>query len=146
MRYDTTEKTLQAKVVQMARLAGWKVTHQRGVPIRRKDGTVRHATPLTGDEGYPDLFLARDGIHLWVELKTEKGQASPAQIEWFDELVGTHSRLDDWRSRGEVPDGWADHRVGGWTPAADAGDWFRMVVLVRPRHFDWLVEQLQRRR
>jgi hypothetical protein len=40
-----------------------------------------------GDPGFPDLVLAKHGRLYFFELKTEKGQLSPAQAAWFQELV-----------------------------------------------------------
>jgi hypothetical protein len=36
--------------------------------------------------GFTDLVLAKNGIIWFIELKSDKGQMSPAQLEWEDAL------------------------------------------------------------
>jgi len=69
-----SEKTLSQRVVERARARGWKVARW---PAWRATGT---------DPGVPDLLLARGGVVIFAELKTQKGTLSPAQGDWFNEL------------------------------------------------------------
>lgn len=66
-----TENELKGLVVQLARQCGWAVYH---VPQAR--------IPNGGGRGYPDLTLARDGEHLWLELKQDKTQPTTEQLGW----------------------------------------------------------------
>lgn len=88
-----SEAELQAAVIRLAHDLGWRVSHSR--PAMRADGQWR--TPIQGDRGAPDLLLARAGVVLCVELKTERGQPTPAQVLWAQEIGYAHYRL--WRPR-----------------------------------------------
>jgi hypothetical protein len=90
-----SEADWQRRVVDFARLAGWRVVHIRAAKV----GT-RHMTPYDGDTGLPDLVLARAGRVLLAELKAEKGGMRPGQAEWLA-AAGEHGRL--WR-----PSHWDD--------------------------------------
>ena len=141
----TERKDLQPAVVAAAMRLGWLVQHSRNTTITRKDGTVRHATAITGHTGYPDLTLARNGRIAFLELKSEKaGPPSHEQVTWLAELCGGDipPNRELWRSRGEVPDGAAFHLLGGWTPLEHTGDWRTIVAVIRPRHYEWLIRLL----
>lgn len=90
-RYVTymTETQFAGAVMDLARLGGWKAVHFR--PARTKDGW---RTAMTGDQGFVDLVLARDGEVLHVELKAEHGRLGKGQPEWAAALGPTY-RL--WR-------------------------------------------------
>lgn len=51
---------------------------------------------MQGHEGFPDLVLARDGVVIFAELKTDKGRLGPGQKEWAEE-IGAQYRL--WRPK-----------------------------------------------
>ncbi len=68
-----TEKQLQAQVVQLARLTGWRCYHTHD---------SRRSTP-----GFPDLVLVRPPRCLFVELKTLSGRLRPAQAAWLEALA-----------------------------------------------------------
>ena len=87
-----SEAQLTDTVVELARFHRWKVVHF--LPARVRPGRWR--TALQGDIGSPDLLLARDGVVLLVELKTERGVLMSAQKEW-GEAIGAQYRL--WRPR-----------------------------------------------
>lgn len=76
-----SEREFQAAVVEVARLAGWRVHHCR--PARTATGW---RTPIEGDAGYPDLTLVRDGQLLFLELKTTRGRVRPEQDAWLSAL------------------------------------------------------------
>jgi hypothetical protein len=84
-----TEQQLTDTVVELAKFHGWKVVHFLPAKLRGK-----WRTPVQGDIGSPDLLLARRGVVLLVELKTEKGRVMPAQNEWAA-AIGAIYRL--WR-------------------------------------------------
>lgn len=95
-----SEADLQAQVIDLAHLTGWRTAHFRAGMTQ----SGRWVTPVAGDGvGWPDLFLARprDGRLLAVELKSARGRPTPEQLDWLDTLrrcgVETHLwRPDDW--------------------------------------------------
>lgn len=64
-----SEADFQATVIEMARTLGWRVYHTHD--SRRSD------------PGFPDLCMVRRGTLRFMELKSEKGQITPAQAEWL---------------------------------------------------------------
>ena len=77
-----TEADFQRLLVELAQLRGWKVQHTR--PAQNSRG--RWSTPIQGDAGFPDLVLARNGVVIVLELKSEKGRLSASQREWLEAL------------------------------------------------------------
>lgn len=83
-----TEDEFLSAVVELAQWKGWLVHHSR--PARMKDGRWR--TPVQGDNGFPDLVLARStprlggNIVILSELKAQRGRLSAAQEEWLTAL------------------------------------------------------------
>jgi hypothetical protein len=84
-----TEGQLQQTLIEAARLYGWRVNHIR--PARTEQGW---RTPVQGDVGFPDLVLARGGVVLFRELKSDRGRIGPGQAEWA-EAIGDAYRI--WR-------------------------------------------------
>lgn len=80
-----TEKELQAAVIEIARLRGWKHYHpfdsRRSVP------------------GWPDLFMIhpRTGEIVVAELKATKGRVSHAQQDWIDTFAVAGVVVHVWR-------------------------------------------------
>ncbi len=74
------EADFQKRVMDTAKLHGWKRVHIRAAPQRRGQ---RWTVPYEGDTGLPDLILARDGVVLLVELKAETTPWQPGQREWL---------------------------------------------------------------
>lgn len=91
-----SEDDFQTRIIQYAKLNGWKITHFRTV----KMPSGRWATPLQGDAGFPDLALARNGVVILAELKSQKGDVSPEQAEWLAAIgpTGRVWRPSDWES------------------------------------------------
>lgn len=87
-----SEDDFKSRVIETARLNGWRVHHSR--PARLPNG--KWVTPLQGDAGLPDLVLARNGVVLLAELKTDTGSVTPEQRKWLA-AAGPHGRL--WRPR-----------------------------------------------
>ena len=93
-----TEKQFQSAVIQYARLRGW--TH-----IYHTHDS-RHSPA-----GFPDLILLRKmeggAVEMVVaELKTDKGKATEAQMDWlvqFDRILCEEITVRLWR-----PSDWAD--------------------------------------
>lgn len=72
-----TEAELRAQVVKLAHALGWRVFSLPAIKTLR---------PVKDAVGYPDLTLARQHRAIWIELKTEKGELSVAQMNWMHEL------------------------------------------------------------
>lgn len=91
-----SEDDFQTRVIQTAKLNGWRVTHFRAVRLP----SGRWGVPLQGDAGFPDLALARAGVVILAELKksrTEKPR--PGQVEWLQAIGPEVGRLwspEDW--------------------------------------------------
>jgi hypothetical protein len=90
-----SEATFQRWVISTARRNSWLVHH---VHDSRKEewGT---------DAGFPDLVLARGGRVLFVELKTNRGRPSTAQLKWWSELPNESDgdqQLYVWRPTDEA--------------------------------------------
>lgn len=83
MSRNAPEKILQDKVIQLARMNGFRVQHSR--PVQQKDG--RWLTAIQGDAGFPDLVLAHPtrGV-LFLELKSDAGVLAPGQVAWRQAL------------------------------------------------------------
>lgn len=88
-RSRMSEASFTETVIQLAKFYGWMVTHFR--PAWTESGW---RTPLSGHKGFPDLVLARNGVVLIVELKTQKGRTTKEQQRWA-EAIGEQYRL--WR-------------------------------------------------
>jgi hypothetical protein len=84
-----TEDDLLSAVIDLARWRRWRVTHFR--PCKTEKGW---RTPLQGDPGWVDLALARNGVVILAELKSEKGKLGEGQPEWAA-AIGAQYRL--WR-------------------------------------------------
>lgn len=83
-----SEKDFQRAIIDTAIRNGWLYYHTRD---SRKSPA-----------GFPDLVLVRERV-LWLEVKTETGQASASQLDWRDALLaaGQDYRLvrpSDWQS------------------------------------------------
>lgn len=84
-----TERDFQVQVEQLARISQWFV-HKTWLSMRSPDG-------------WPDLFLLRGERAIVWEIKTEKGRATPAQMDWLaalDKVPGIEARIvkpSDWQ-------------------------------------------------
>lgn len=87
-----SEADFESRVIKTAKTYGWMVCHY--VPAVRQSGNW--STPVKGDRGCPDLILARRGVVLLVELKTNSGTTSPDQRKWLAALDGYG---DVWRPK-----------------------------------------------
>jgi hypothetical protein len=82
-----TEAELQAAIVELAQLLGWRVYHTHD---------SRHSAA-----GFPDLVLVRGRRLVFAELKTGRRRVTEEQARWLAALgeagVETHVwREDDW--------------------------------------------------
>ena len=65
-------------------LTRWSWIHHR--PARRANGQWTTPTQGNSSKGFPDIFAARPPRVLWIEVKTNTGQASLEQTEWIGRL------------------------------------------------------------
>lgn len=73
------ERELQTAVIECAQLLGWKVAHFR--PALTGKGW---RTPVEADgAGFPDLVCVRHARMLVLELKSDRGRMSVAQVDWL---------------------------------------------------------------
>jgi len=70
--YPLTEKEFGRQVDDYATLCGWLF--------------YRTWLPIHSPAGFPDRFLVRNGAAVALELKSEKGKATDAQLEWIAAL------------------------------------------------------------
>jgi hypothetical protein len=76
------EKQLQAQVMQLAKLYGWRAYHT--------------FLSIRSEPGFPDCVLVRDRV-LYRELKTNSGKLTPAQKQWLDALLWAGQDASVWR-------------------------------------------------
>lgn len=77
-----SEADFKNSILRLAKQHGWMAHHVK--PSRRNGAW---ASWQDGDNGFPDLVLARAGdTPIFVELKTTKGVVSNAQKMWAREL------------------------------------------------------------
>lgn len=101
-----SETDFLSTVVEYAQIRGWLVYHH--IPGMNRRG--RWGSHVQGHRGFPDLVLARDGVVVFAELKTEKGRLSTVQEAWLEELTQPASlwrhvfcwRPSDWPRIEEV--------------------------------------------
>ena len=93
MNLKESESEFQDAIIQLAHYCGWLVEHKR--PAMRKDGQWR--TAIQGDPGGPDLLLARGGIVILAELKSDTGKLTPEQGRWHIAANTQIWRPHDWQ-------------------------------------------------
>ena len=81
---EVTETDLLLAVQAYAEGEGWLVHHERQSGHFNKYGKWL----ASSKRGFPDLVLARDGVVILAELKTERGTMTPEQKEWKAAGVG----------------------------------------------------------
>ena len=85
VRLRESEYNFQSAVVELAELLGWRVFH-----AARIKGHLRTGSSV----GFLDLVLARNGVVLFAECKTDTGKLTNEQIDW---LLATHGVI--WRPK-----------------------------------------------
>ena len=93
-----SEADLQAQIIDLAHLYGWRIAHFR--PALTTHGW---RTPVSADgKGFPDLCLVKGGNLIFWEVKSGYSPLSPEQDEWLkrlgrvDGVVATIVRVADW--------------------------------------------------
>jgi len=74
------EKDLQRKLEGVLTDLGFLWFHDR---------SLQHATVRTSNPGFPDVCAVHpsNGVLVFIELKSDRGQMRPAQLLWKDALV-----------------------------------------------------------
>lgn len=93
-----TERDWQTRVIDAAKLFGWRYAHFR--PARTKNGWT---TAMQGHKGFPDLVLVKPPRVVFVELKGDQGKLSPDQITWMTQLEAGNVEAYVWR-----PENWQE--------------------------------------
>lgn len=78
-----TESELQSATLELAGACGWMRVHFR--PALTAKG---YRTAYTGDDGYPDITMARNGCVIVAELKNATRSATKEQWEWLAAFAG----------------------------------------------------------
>lgn len=87
-----TEAQFTQAVIDLAHAHKWRVAHFR--PALTKKGW---RTPVQADgAGFPDLVLARRGVVVFAELKTESGALTRNQMDWAEAMPTFFWRPSDW--------------------------------------------------
>lgn len=89
-----SEDDVQVRVLDEARLHGWRVAHFRPARVMR-GGREVYETPVAAEaRGYPDLTLVhpRRGLVAWLECKGERGRLRRDQQAWLDDLIEVSER------------------------------------------------------
>ena len=79
---DISEKEWAAQVYDLARTFGWMRYH-----THRSERSPA---------GFPDEVLVRERV-IFVELKSEKGKLSDAQLRWLEKLTWAGAETHVWR-------------------------------------------------
>lgn len=89
-----TESEFQRAVIEVARLAGYRVAHFRAA----MSANGRWMTPVQADgAGFPDLVLAKPGRLIFAELKSKAGKLSEGQQVWLNALQSAGVEVYVWR-------------------------------------------------
>jgi hypothetical protein len=105
-----TEDELLSAITEAATFLGWRWMH-----VRRSDLAI-----IQGHVGFPDVVLAKSGRILFLELKRQDGQTTPAQDEWIAALTGSQDR------------------------ALTGADGYVDALVVRPDQLDAILQELAR--
>lgn len=110
-----SERDFQRKVLELAKMMGWRVAHFRAALNQRGEWQ----TPVAADgAGWPDLYLLHPGRRtppLYRELKSQKGIVHPRQQRWGDDLLACGQDWAVWR-----PSDWSEivHALSGGRAAS----------------------------
>lgn len=89
-----SEDVFKDAVLRQALVLGWMRFH----PLPAMSRRGRYATFQQGEKGFPDLTLARRGVVLFRELKSNTGTLTKEQKAWGRELGDAWGvwRPTDW--------------------------------------------------
>jgi VRR-NUC domain-containing protein len=109
-------KVLQATIIELAHMYGWRVAHFKSVLVTGKGNRPYYATPVSADGvGFPDLVLCRpqDRV-MFVEVKGDGDKLRPEQEQWLDDLRSVGAEVYVWTrthlDSGEIATRLQEHR------------------------------------
>ena len=79
----TTEAAFLKQVIDLCHRCHWRVMHVRHAQVREGKWITHGAGDIAG---WPDVFAVRGHRAVALELKTEKGVATAAQLDWLAAL------------------------------------------------------------
>ena len=96
------EAELQANVIDLAQVLGWRVVHFR--PAQTSKGW---RTAVQGDGvGWPDIIALRRDRGLAIELKSPTGKLAIEQVDWLRAFKAAGFEAYEWR-----PEQWYDGTI-----------------------------------
>jgi hypothetical protein len=88
-------------LVDLAKLFGWRIHHQR--PAQNRSG--KWSSAILGDPGFPDfMFSHPTGLLVIREIKGPRTTVTDDQSAWLTTLVSSGVDAGVWR----MPDAWPD--------------------------------------
>lgn len=89
---------LQATIVEIAHMYGWRCAHFKSVLVTGQGGRSYYATPVAADgKGFPDLVLCRNEDRvMFVEVKGDGDRLRPDQVNWINDLLSTGAEVAVW--------------------------------------------------
>jgi hypothetical protein len=88
----TTETAFTSKVVDYAKLRGWRIYH--ALPGQARAG--RWVTGTQGHVGFPDIVAVRDRRVVVAELKVGRNKASAPQTAWLEAFMAANVETYLW--------------------------------------------------
>lgn len=103
-RPSVPEGDYQQTIIDLLRLNGWKVYHTHD---------SRRSEP-----GFPDLIAIKGGDLLALEIKSDRGRPTPAQLEWLEAFA----RVERVTSKLIYPKDWDVVLTTASAPVTDANE------------------------
>jgi hypothetical protein len=91
-------KVLQASIVELANMYGFRVAHFPSVLVTGRDGRPVYRTAVSAQgRGWPDLVMVRPGDRvIFVEVKGDGDKVRPDQQQWLDDLRSAGCEVYVW--------------------------------------------------
>ncbi len=81
-------KDLQATIIHLATLNGWRAVHFESVRVTYPGGRITWKTPFSGQgAGFPDIIAVRGERMVAIEVKGRGDSLKPEQQQWLDALA-----------------------------------------------------------
>ena len=91
-KLNISEADFSRLVEDLLNTFGWQWCHFR--PAKTDKGW---RTALSGHQGFPDYIAVEGNRLLFIELKSEKGKVSKAQLEWLEALRKATLEVYVWK-------------------------------------------------
>lgn len=91
-------KVLQATIIELARMYGFRVAHFTSVMATGRDGKPTYRTPFAADaKGFPDLVMVRPADRvIFVEVKGDGDKLRAEQNVWLAHLRSAGAEVYVW--------------------------------------------------